>query len=66
MREWVRYAAALLGYIALAMLTKQFVTWTWGPIYFLVMLEALPRMLRRIRNWRAARSDRSPELVLDP
>jgi hypothetical protein len=66
MREWVRYAVALIGYIGLAMLTKQFLTWTWGPIYFVVMLEALPRLLRRIRNWRAARSGLPRELVLDP
>ena len=54
-REPVRYAIAVLGYIGLAMLTKQFLTWTYGPIYFMLTLEVLPRCWRRIRRGRTSR-----------
>jgi hypothetical protein len=50
MKDWIRYALAVLGYIGLAMLTKRFLTWTSGPIYFLLVLEALPRSVTRIRQ----------------
>ena len=49
--EWLRYAVAVLGYIGLAMLTKRFLTWTYGPIYFVTVLEVLPRVYRRVRSW---------------
>jgi hypothetical protein len=50
MRDGLRYTLAVLGYIGLAMLTKRFLTWTSGPIYFLVVLEALPRTVARVRQ----------------
>jgi hypothetical protein len=50
MREGVRYGLAVLGYIGLAMLAKRFLTWTSGPIYFVVVLEALPRAVARVRR----------------
>jgi 4-amino-4-deoxy-L-arabinose transferase-like glycosyltransferase len=47
-----RYGLAVLGYIGLAMLTKQFLTWTYGPLYFVLTLEVLPRTWRRLRGRR--------------
>jgi hypothetical protein len=48
--EFARYALAVLGFIGIGMLTKYFLTWTWGPIYFVTVLDLLPRA------WRAARA----------
>jgi hypothetical protein len=50
MREGLRYALAVLGYIGLAMLTKRFLTWTSGPIYFVLVLEVLPRCAAQVRQ----------------
>jgi hypothetical protein len=50
MRDALRYTLAVLGYIGLAMLTKRFLTWTSGPIYFVLVLEVLPRTVARIRQ----------------
>jgi hypothetical protein len=50
MRDWLRYTLAVLGYIGVAMLTKRLLTWTSGPIYFLVVLEVLPRLVARIKE----------------
>jgi hypothetical protein len=54
MSQWVRYTLAVVGYIVLGMFTKHYLTWTYGPIYFIVVLEVLPRLLYRIRYRRAA------------
>lgn len=51
MREFVRYAIAAVGYIVLAMFTKHYLTWTYGPIYYIVVLEVVPRLFRRVRSW---------------
>lgn len=51
MSDRYRYALAVLGYIGLAMFTKQFLTWTYGPLYFVLTLEVLPRTWRRLRAW---------------
>jgi hypothetical protein len=56
MNQWVRYTLAVVGYIVLAMFTKHYLTWTYGPIYFIVVLEVLPRLIYRIRYRRAAPS----------
>jgi hypothetical protein len=45
----LRYALAIAGYIVLGYVTKQFVAFTWGPIYFVTVLEILPRAYRRVR-----------------
>jgi hypothetical protein len=52
-RELIRYGVVVLGYIVLAMFTKRYLTWTWGPIYFMTMLEVVPRLFHRIRYGRA-------------
>jgi hypothetical protein len=60
MRDWIRYSLAVVGYIVLAMFTKHYLTWTYGPIYFIVVLEVVPRVFRRIRSW----FTRRPELAV--
>jgi hypothetical protein len=52
MKAWIGYALAVLGYIGLSFLTKNFLTWTSGPVYFVVVLEVLPRSFRRLRAGR--------------
>lgn len=47
-RESVQYTLAVLGYIALIDLTKEYLTFTWGVFYFVTVLEFLPRFVRRI------------------
>ena len=49
-REWVRYSVAVVAYIVLSLFTKRFLTWTWGPFYFILTLEILPRVVNRIRR----------------
>lgn len=49
-KEWARYALAVAGYIALSLATKKYLTWTYGPTYFIVTLEVLPRTWRRLRR----------------
>ncbi|MCW2495781.1 hypothetical protein [Jatrophihabitans sp.] len=49
-REGPRYALALLGYIGLGILTKHYLTFTWGIMYFILVLEVLPRTYRRLRG----------------
>jgi hypothetical protein len=51
-REGPRYALALLGYIGLGILTKHYLTFTWGLMYFILVLEVLPRTYRRLRGLR--------------
>lgn len=61
MREGLRYTLALLVYIGIAMMTKHFLTWTWGPIYFVTVLEVLPRAYRVVRGWLAGVVRPEPE-----
>ena len=44
----------MIGYIVLSLFTKRFLTWTWGPFYFIVVLEVLPRVIGRLRGKAAA------------
>jgi hypothetical protein len=37
-------------YIGLSFLTKVLLTWTTGPLYFIAVLEVLPRCWRRLRG----------------
>lgn len=50
MKESLRYGLAVAGYIALSLVTKKYLTWTWGPTYFVLTLEVLPRTWRRLRS----------------
>lgn len=45
----MRYAIALLGYVAIGFLTKSFLSSTWGLIYFVTAVEIVPSLLRRLR-----------------
>ena len=49
-RETVPYTLAVLGYVVLILVTKDFLTFTWGIFYFVVVLEVVPRCVRRIRG----------------
>jgi hypothetical protein len=53
-KEFVRYALAVLAFIGVSFLTKNFLTWTTGPLFFVIVLEVIPRTVRR---YRASRSD---------
>jgi hypothetical protein len=50
MREFIRYAVAVVGYIVLGLFTKHYLTWTYGPIYYIVVLEVVPRLFRRTKS----------------
>lgn len=50
----MRYALAMLAFIGASFLTKNFLTWTSGPLFFIIVLEVIPRTFRRLRT---ARSD---------
>ena len=50
MKDVVKYGLAVGLYIALGLVTKRFLTWTWGPFYFIVVLEVLPRTFNRLRH----------------
>ena len=50
MKDVVKYGVAVGLYIALGLVTKRFLTWTWGPFYFIVVLEVLPRSFTRLRH----------------
>ncbi|HZC71921.1 MAG TPA: hypothetical protein VE442_14610 [Jatrophihabitans sp.] len=44
----MRYLIALLGYVAIGMLSKQYLSFTWGLLYFVTTVEVLPTFLRQI------------------
>lgn len=48
--EFVRYALAIVGFVAIGFVTKVLLTWTTGPLYFVLVLEVLPRTWRRLRR----------------
>jgi hypothetical protein len=49
-QDFAKYAVAVVGYIIIGYLSKEFVAFTWGPLYFVAVLEVLPRTYRRLRN----------------
>lgn len=61
----LQYALAVVGYIVLGFVTKQFVAFTWGPIYFVTVLEVLPRVYRRLRDPNGPRPRLGPAEVPD-
>ena len=65
-QETVQYTLAVLGYIALILLTKDFLTFTWGVFYFVTVLEVLPRFVRRIRGRGSAPSQAAVSEMTDP
>jgi hypothetical protein len=65
MKDGLRYGLAVVGYIGLSLFTKHLLTWTAGPIYFLFVLEVLPRSLARVRR-RWPRASRLEVEVVEP
>jgi hypothetical protein len=56
-RDVMRYVAAVAGYVGIGALTKNYLSFTWGLVYFVTVLDALPRALRRLRS----RAETPPE-----
>jgi hypothetical protein len=54
-KEFWTYTFAVLAFIGVSFLTKDFLTWTSGPLFFIVVLEVIPRTVRRLRATRADR-----------
>jgi hypothetical protein len=52
-KEVVRYGLAVLVFIGVSFLTKNFLTWTSGPLFFIIVLEVIPRTFRRLRSSRS-------------
>jgi hypothetical protein len=53
MRSFVAALAAVALYVVIGVFTKRFLTWTWGPVYFMFVLEVVPRTFGRLRGGRA-------------
>ncbi len=49
-RDLVTYGAAIVLYVVIAFFTKRLLTWNLAFAYFLVVLEVVPRVVRRILN----------------
>jgi hypothetical protein len=45
----VLYAISVLAYIAITLFTKRLLTWNLAMLYFVVTLDLLPRLYRRLR-----------------
>ena len=56
-REVAWYALAVLGYIAIGTQTKGYMSFAWGLLYFVTVLEVLPRTIRRFRARRTTTVD---------
>jgi 4-amino-4-deoxy-L-arabinose transferase-like glycosyltransferase len=62
-RDAGRYLLALLGYIGLGVLTKGFLSFTYGLLYFVLVLDVLPRTARRLRSRRSNSRRPAAEVV---
>lgn len=47
-RDVVTYGLAIVAYIVIGFFTKRLLTWNLAFLYFLVVLEFLPRLFRRL------------------
>jgi len=52
-KEFWKYTFAVLAFIGVSFLTKNFLTWTSGPLFFILVLEVIPRTFRRLRTYRS-------------
>jgi hypothetical protein len=52
-KEIWKYTLAVLAFIGVSFLTKNFLTWTSGPLFFIIVLEVIPRTFRRLRGTRS-------------
>ena len=49
MRTRLLYAASVVAYIIITLFTKRLLTWNLAMLYFVVTIDLLPRLYRRIR-----------------
>lgn len=47
-RDLLTYGAAIALYIVIGVFTKRLLSWNLAFLYFLVVLEVLPRVVRRV------------------
>ena len=47
-RDLITYSFAIAAYIAIGFVTKKLLTWNLALLYFVVVLEFLPRLVRRV------------------
>ena len=47
-RDLITYGLAIAAYIAIGFVTKKLLTWNLALLYFVVVLEFLPRLVRRV------------------
>lgn len=50
MRTRLLYATSIVAYIVITFFTKRLLTWNLAMLYFIVTLDLLPRLFRRIRH----------------
>jgi hypothetical protein len=50
-RSGLRYVAAVVVYIVITLFTKRLLTWNLAMLYFVVTIDLLPRLARRVRSW---------------
>ncbi len=48
MRTRLLYASSIIAYIVITFFTKRLLTWNLAMLYFIVTLDLLPRLYRRI------------------
>lgn len=49
MKERLLYAASVTAYILITLFTKRLLTWNLAMLYFVVTIDLLPRLYRRVR-----------------
>ena len=49
-RTTEHYVLAVVGYFVLSVVTKTFLTWTMATLYFVLVLDVVPRIIGRIRR----------------
>lgn len=49
MRTWLIYVASVVAYITITLFTKRLLTWNLAMLYFVVTIDLLPRLYRRLR-----------------
>jgi hypothetical protein len=49
-RTTEHYVWAVLGYFVLSIVTKTFLTWTMATLYFVLVLDVVPRIIGWIRR----------------
>lgn len=49
MKERLLYAASVTAYILITLFTKRLLTWNLAMLYFVVTIDLLPRLYRRLR-----------------